>query len=109
MYVRIRRFFIVLVAAAAPSFAGAQSSNAPTPAAGPRIDAIATGFRAPGLHADSGETAQRRRQSMGRPVALMVVGGAAFVLGALIGGDVGMLFMIGGAVALLVGLYKYLQ
>jgi hypothetical protein len=39
----------------------------------------------------------------------MVVGGAAVVLGALIGDDVGTVFMIGGAVALLIGLYQYLQ
>jgi hypothetical protein len=107
MYVRIRRLLIVLVAAASPSFAGAQNSNAPSTAAGPRIDAIATGFRAARQPADSTTAAQRRRQS--RPVALMIVGGAAFVLGALIGHDVGVLFMIGGAVALLIGLYRYLQ
>lgn len=107
MYVRIRHFLIVLVAAASPSFAGAQNSNAQTAAAGPRIDAIATGFRGTRQPVDSTSTAQRRRQS--KPVALMIVGGAAFVLGALIGSEIGTLFMIGGAIALLVGLYKYLQ
>jgi hypothetical protein len=107
MYVRIRRLLIVMVAVAAPSFAGAQNSNAPSAAAGPRIDALVTGFRVSDQRADSTTSAQRRRQS--RPVALMIVGGAAFVLGALIGGDIGLLFMIGGAVALLIGLYRYLQ
>ena len=50
-----------------------------------------------------------KRQSMGRPVALMVVGGSAFLLGAIIGGDAGTIFMIGGAVTGLIGLYQYLQ
>jgi len=35
---------------------------------------------------------------MGKPVAMMIVGGAAFVAGALIGGDAGVLIMVGGAV-----------
>jgi hypothetical protein len=107
MFVRLRRLVVVLVAAAAPSFAGAQNSGAPSPSAGPRIDALVTGFRAAEQRADSSTSSAQRRQS--RPVALMIVGGAAFVLGALIGSEVGTLFMIGGAVALLVGLYRYLQ
>jgi len=39
----------------------------------------------------------------------MIVGGAAILVGAIIGDAAGTLFMIGGAVALLVGLYQYLQ
>jgi len=53
--------------------------------------------------------AAARRKSMGQPVALMIVGGAAIVIGAVIGGDAGTIFMIGGAVAGLIGLYQYLQ
>jgi hypothetical protein len=40
---------------------------------------------------------------------MMIVGGAAILVGAVIGGDAGDIFMIGGAVVGLVGLYKYLQ
>ena len=108
MYARTRFLLVLLLAAATPAFAGAQNSSARS-VAGPRIDAIATGIRLSEQRADSGAPAQRRRQSMGQPIALMVVGGAAFVLGALIGGDIGLLFMIGGAAALLIGLYRYMR
>ena len=39
----------------------------------------------------------------------MIVGGAAIVLGLLMGEAIGTLFVVGGAVAVLVGLYQYLQ
>ena len=41
--------------------------------------------------------------------ALMIVGGAAFVAGALIGGDAGTIIMIGGAGFGLYGLWQYLR
>jgi hypothetical protein len=46
---------------------------------------------------------------MGQAKALMIVGGAALITGAIIGGDVGTIFMVGGAVMGLYGLYQYLQ
>jgi hypothetical protein len=49
------------------------------------------------------------RKSMGQPVALMIVGGAALLAGVIIGGDAGTLIAIGGVVAGLIGLYQYLQ
>jgi hypothetical protein len=39
----------------------------------------------------------------------MIVGGAAFVAGAIIGDTAGTLFMVGGAAVGLYGLYQYLQ
>lgn len=42
-------------------------------------------------------------------VALMIVGGAAMVVGAVIGGDAGTIVMIGGGVAGLIGLFRYLR
>jgi hypothetical protein len=42
-------------------------------------------------------------------VALMIVGGAALVVGSVIGGDAGTLMMVGGGVIGLVGLYRYVQ
>ncbi len=42
-------------------------------------------------------------------VALMIVGGATLVVGSVIGGDAGTLMMVGGGVAGLVGLYRYLR
>ena len=41
--------------------------------------------------------------------ALMIVGGAAILVGAVVGGDAGTVFMVSGAVVGLYGLYKYLQ
>jgi hypothetical protein len=39
----------------------------------------------------------------------MIVGGAAFLAGALISGDAGTVIMVGGAAVGLYGLYLYLQ
>ena len=76
--------------------------------AGPRLELTATAMhRAAAQSATS--TAVAAKKNVGQPVALMIVGGAAIVVGALIGGDVGTIFMVGGAVAGLIGLYQYLQ
>ena len=115
MLARLRLLVLVFVAAAAvPTVA--QSQSAPdlrsTSQAGPRRDLTATAVRnlSEQQRASLADVLQRRRsQGMGQPVALMIVGGAAVVLGALIGDDVGTVFMIGGAVALLIGLYQYMQ
>jgi hypothetical protein len=71
-----------------------------------------TGLRA-GVHAR--ETARSNQpyvvtsQHMGQDKAMMVVGVAALVAGAIIGGAPGTIVMVGGAVVGLVGLYNYLQ
>ena len=110
---------VALIAAAAGSTTaaaqGTQASATPpadtvlnlgtsTPQSGPRMQV--TGMR---RNAANSATAAQRPVSMGRPMALMVVGGAALVLGALIGGSVGDLFMLGGAVSFLIGLYEYIR
>lgn len=41
--------------------------------------------------------------------ALMIVGGAAILVGAIVGDTAGDVFMVGGAVVGLYGLYRYLQ
>ena len=107
MYARLRLVVFVLITLFIPAAGSAQQTNAPAPATGPTIDAVVTGFRAPTVNADSTMMLQTRRER--QSIALMIVGGAAVVLGALIGDDVGTIFMIGGAVAILIGLYKYLQ
>lgn len=97
----------------APHVAASQQRTNASQVAGPRIEATAVGVRhAPAARADTTDSASvavAQRQSMGRPIALMVVGGAAVVLGAVIGDAPGTLFMIGGTVAFLYGLYQYLQ
>jgi hypothetical protein len=47
--------------------------------------------------------------NMGQSKAMMIVGGAALLTGAVIGGDAGTIFMVGGAVVGLYGLYQYLK
>lgn len=47
--------------------------------------------------------------NLGQARAMMIVGGAALITGAIIGGDPGTVIMVGGAVIGLYGLYQYLQ
>jgi hypothetical protein len=74
--------------------------------------ASVTGLRA-GVH--SRETARSNQpyvvtsQHIGQDKAMMVVGVAALVAGAIIGGAPGTIVMVGGAVVGLMGLYNYLQ
>jgi hypothetical protein len=116
MHVRLR---LAVLAFAAPAIAAAQSpassngnaapsSATPTAQAGPRAELTATAVRQTSARADEA-TPQRRTNSMGQPVALMVVGGVAIVVGAVIGSEIGTLVMVVGLVMLLVGLYKYLK
>jgi len=53
--------------------------------------------------------AAAQRANIGQSQALMVVGGAALIVGAIIGDDPGTIIMVGGAVIGLYGLYQYLQ
>ena len=103
--------FVLFSAVVAPS-AGAQQRAADHSAlsAGPRVELTSTAMRAPiaSAHQDAA-AAMATRKSMGQPVALMIVGGAALLAGVIIGGDAGTLIAIGGVVAGLIGLYQYLQ
>lgn len=47
--------------------------------------------------------------NLGQAKALMIVGAAALVTGAIIGDDPGTVIMVGGAIVGLYGLYQYLQ
>jgi hypothetical protein len=84
-----------------------QTTQGTTQAApvGPTMEAASVAVR----HAPVTEAAAARRGGYGQPVALMVVGGAAVLVGLIIGGGAGTAIAIGGAVAGLVGLYQYLQ
>ena len=87
---------------AAPVAAQPSAAQAPV---GPTLDAAAVGVR----HAPATSAAPARRGGYGQPVALMVVGGAAVIVGLIIGDSAGNAIAIGGAVAGLIGLYQYLQ
>ena len=49
------------------------------------------------------------REHVGSNVAMMIVGGAALVVGAVVGGTPGTIIMVGGGVIGLVGLFRYLE
>jgi hypothetical protein len=91
--------------AAAPAPAAPQPAVTPV-AAGPTVDAAALGVRHTPATKDA---APARRGGYGQPVALMVVGGAAVLVGLIIGNGAGAAIAVGGAVIGLVGLYQYLQ
>jgi hypothetical protein len=85
------------------------------PAPGPTRDGARAGVATAPMHAARAaqqgeeERAPRNRPGFGQPEALMIVGGAAIVIGLLVGGDAGGVLAFGGAVAGLVGLYQYLR
>jgi hypothetical protein len=112
MLTRIR-LLAVAALVAVPSLASAQSAPASTlrsaSVAGPRLTTTATAVRRPVQSSARLQTTAAQRRNMGKPVAMMIVGGAAFVAGALIGDAPGTLMMIAGAVIGLIGLYQYLQ
>ena len=55
------------------------------------------------------ESPAAMRAPSAQNTTLMIVGGAALVIGAVIGGDAGTIFMVGGGVIGLIGLYRHLQ
>lgn len=111
MQLRVRLVVLALFTFMVPSLAGAQDAadRQALAAPGPTVENTATAFRVLANVSDSTAMEMQRRQSAGKPVALMIVGGAAILVGAVIGDAPGTLFMVGGAVALLYGLYLYLQ
>jgi len=106
---------IAALAVVAPvSFAGAQAPvQSPAPAhsatqAGPTVSNAVVGIqRAPA--ADAAAPMQEARLGAGRNIALMVVGGAALIIGAAIGGTAGILIAVTGAAVGLYGLYNFIQ
>ena len=77
---------------------------------GPTLRAASVGARQPSVAEDTRALLQQRRNAgLGQSQALMIVGGGAILLGALIGDDAGKVIMVGGVVILLYGAYKYLQ
>jgi hypothetical protein len=55
------------------------------------------------------EAAPQDRINAGPNIAMMVVGGAAMVVGLIIGGDGGLVIATGGGLVALVGLWRYLR
>lgn len=78
-------------------------------AAGPTVAASVVGIRPATTAKAASAPAAEARLGAGRNVALMVVGGAALIIGAVIGGTPGVLLAVGGAVIGLYGLYNFVQ
>lgn len=97
----------VPVQAFAPTSAAAASGPALASRASGATPVAAAQVRASALEEES--SALRRRARFGYPQTLMIVGGATFIAGALIGDDAGTIVMVGGAAVGLYGLYLYLQ
>ncbi|MFL5574501.1 MAG: hypothetical protein ACJ79S_00800 [Gemmatimonadaceae bacterium] len=106
---------------AAPVAAPAAAAEPQAPTGGPTLAAASVAVRAvaddrPALSARSEASAAAplnalpaARSTRTQSKALMIVGGAAFVAGAIIGDDAGTIIMIAGAGVGLYGLYQYLQ
>jgi len=97
-----------LAPAELPVVSETPETSAAQPAVGPTLEGATVGFRRPvtqTAHAPVVVAATRGSNS----AALMIVGGAAFLAGAIIGGDAGTIIMVGGAGVGLYGLYLYLQ
>lgn len=92
-----------------PSPATVVTASVNAPAAGPTLDGATVGIR----HADQAATTPTNATPAPRrgdqSATLMIVGGAAFLAGALINNDAGTIIMVGGAAVGLYGLYLYLQ
>jgi hypothetical protein len=88
----------------APNLAPVQVEK---PQVGPTVAALTVGVR--NVVPTTTQPQQRGGAGLGQSEALMIVGGAALLVGAVVGGDAGDIFMIGGAIVGLYGLYKYLQ
>ena len=94
---------------AAPAPVVMASVEAPAPA-GPTLDDATVGIRhaaTPAATAPTNATPAVRHGD--QATALMIVGGAALLAGALINNQAGTVIMVGGAAVGLYGLYLYLQ
>lgn len=77
--------------------------------AGPTLAAARVGFQ-PAADAAPLEVAmQARRGGLSSGQKLMILGGATFLVGALVGDDAGTVIMVGGAAIGLYGLYLWLN
>jgi hypothetical protein len=101
---------VLVMIPSAAAVAQAPASAQSHPAIGPTIAASMAGIRAPSVATTSrNASAPDTHMGAGQNVALMVVGGAALIVGAVIGGAGGVLLAIGGAIVGLYGLYNFIQ
>jgi hypothetical protein len=110
--VNVRLLFAAGVALATAAVAPTARAQLATtqPASGPTILAATSAVR-PDLRMDANvpRALDRRQERLAQSEVLMIVGGAIFLAGAIIGDDPGTIIMIGGAAVGIYGLYLYLQ
>lgn len=91
----------------------AQVSAAPasksSQSVGPTVSSNTAGIRAPTESRSLNSRTTDTHMGAGRNVALMVVGGAALIIGAAIGGTAGVLIAVAGAAVGLYGLFNFIQ
>lgn len=87
---------------------GALPAAAAVESTGPRVSASAITVRAEQRESQEAATAMVQTRDR-RGTTLMMVGGAAFLAGLLIGDDAGAAVAVGGALVGLYGLYLYMQ
>ena len=83
--------------------------NVAPAALGPTPASLSVAVRASAAQTSTTSAPAANRMPQRQSVALMIVGGAAILVGAVVEGKPGTVFMIGGAVIGLYGLYKYLE
>jgi hypothetical protein len=76
---------------------------------GPTVAASVAGIRRAQPAKSTNAPATEARLGAGKNVALMVVGGATLIIGAVIGGTAGVLIAVAGAAIGLYGLYNFVQ
>lgn len=81
----------------------------PAPVVGPMLQTAAVGFRANAAPVVPNALAVSSEGENSQNMALMVVGGAGLIVGAVIGGRSGTIVMLGSGILGLVGLFRYLQ
>lgn len=100
---------MVLFATVAGAPAARAQSSDPQQSSGPTIAAAQAAVRANLQMDERVPGSLDLRQRITRSETLMIVGGAIFLAGAIIGDDAGTIIMIGGAAVGIYGLYLYLQ
>ena len=120
MIASTRRATLVALTALALAVPAAARAESPVPGtradttapavvdAGPTVAAAAVAVQAR-TTATADAAAVQSRAGLGQSRALMLVGLATFIAGAVIGNDAGTIIMIAGAGIGLYGLYQYLQ
>jgi hypothetical protein len=87
-----------------------QAAAQPQPTAGAPLSESRVAVHAPErARTDASATAAAAHANLGQARAMMAVGVAGLIVGAIIGGTPGTIIMVGGAIVGLKGLYDYLQ